>query len=568
MERHLGKIIFTVVIILASFLRFYKFPAVPPSLNWDEVSIGYNAYSVLKTGRDEFGTFFPKYFRSLDDYKPPVYIYLTSLSIALFGYNDFAVRFPSALSGVVLVCLVYLIVRELIILKDKKKTEIFPDPRNSSAPYLAAFIFSITPWAVQFSRMASEANVGAMFLFLGILLFLRSVRKSGWGIVFSLIAFALSSYSYQSYRLLAPLTGIILVEIYGKTLWKFPKKIIAVSGVVIILIISSMALDLFNPEVQARFQGTNVINWTKNAFGDTVFSRNEKEMAYDAKLNINLSRRLFHDSGIFPSAHLVLSGYFAHFSPEFLFFDTTQKWNHTPSMGLLYVFMIPLIILGIYCFIRKTGKPGRFFVFGFLFIIPLPSALTWDVPHPIRVFPASVIYAIFGAYGAAYLLEHFRKALFRINIALVVFLSVSLFSLYHYAHQYFIHLPAERAGRWQFGRKELALYLKDYGHGYDRIFISPELEWPYIFMLYYLKYDPDSYLQEGGTVSGGWAEKENHFANLYFKNFDIKDIKTGERILIAGQPDNVNHLGLMVKEIADPAGGSVIAVREIFGSAP
>src|SRR3990172_4288765 len=102
------------IIILAVVLRFYRLGTTPPSLYWDEASLGYNAYSILTTGRDEHGEFLPiARFIAFGDYKPPGYIYATVPSIALFGLNEFAVRFPSALAGTLTVLLTYLLVQEL-----------------------------------------------------------------------------------------------------------------------------------------------------------------------------------------------------------------------------------------------------------------------------------------------------------------------------------------------------------------------------------------------------------------------------------------------------------------------
>ena len=81
----------------------------PAGINLDEASIGYNAYSVLKTGKDQYGELLPIYFRSLDDYKPPLYIYFTVPSVAIFGLTEWAVRFPSAFLGVLVVLGVYLL---------------------------------------------------------------------------------------------------------------------------------------------------------------------------------------------------------------------------------------------------------------------------------------------------------------------------------------------------------------------------------------------------------------------------------------------------------------------------
>ena len=60
-------LILFLIVILAFLLRFYQLSTNPPGLNLDEVAIGYNAYSILRTGRDEYGKFLPIVFRSHDD---------------------------------------------------------------------------------------------------------------------------------------------------------------------------------------------------------------------------------------------------------------------------------------------------------------------------------------------------------------------------------------------------------------------------------------------------------------------------------------------------------------------
>ena len=100
----------TAIFILAAFLRYYMLGTIPLGLNNDETAIGYNAYTILQSGKDEYGTSFPLYFRSFDDYKLPVYIYMTSINEKIFGATPFAVRFPSALFGSLSVIAIYLLV--------------------------------------------------------------------------------------------------------------------------------------------------------------------------------------------------------------------------------------------------------------------------------------------------------------------------------------------------------------------------------------------------------------------------------------------------------------------------
>src|SRR3972149_4200207 len=104
---------FWLILIVAFVLRFYKLGQIPLTLDWDEVSNAYNAYSILKTGRDEYGNFLPLYNRSFDDYKPPLYMYLNIPTVAIFGLTPFAARLPSAFFGFLTVPAMYFLARKI-----------------------------------------------------------------------------------------------------------------------------------------------------------------------------------------------------------------------------------------------------------------------------------------------------------------------------------------------------------------------------------------------------------------------------------------------------------------------
>ena len=107
------KIILIFIFLIAFILRFWDLGSNPPSLDWDEASLGYNAYSILKTGKDEYGNFLPLSIRSFGDYKPPLYTYLTTIPVAIFGLNEFSTRFISALFGTFTVIVGYFLVKQL-----------------------------------------------------------------------------------------------------------------------------------------------------------------------------------------------------------------------------------------------------------------------------------------------------------------------------------------------------------------------------------------------------------------------------------------------------------------------
>ena len=59
LKKHSYKILFGSILILALLLRVLRLDQLPPSLYWEEVAIGYDAYSILKTAKDHHGNFLP-----------------------------------------------------------------------------------------------------------------------------------------------------------------------------------------------------------------------------------------------------------------------------------------------------------------------------------------------------------------------------------------------------------------------------------------------------------------------------------------------------------------------------
>jgi len=94
--------ILIMAIILGALLCFYKLGSIPNGLCVDEALSGYNAFSILLSGKDEYGKVLPVVFRFFGSYSPPLYVYLTAPAVAIFGLNIFSIRFISALFGVII----------------------------------------------------------------------------------------------------------------------------------------------------------------------------------------------------------------------------------------------------------------------------------------------------------------------------------------------------------------------------------------------------------------------------------------------------------------------------------
>src|SRR3989344_6082437 len=119
------------VLLLSGILGFYRLSQVPPALNWDETSIGWNAKTIWQLHIDEYGTRWPISFKSFGDYKAPLYIYLTSPVVGIFGSSEISVRLVSVIAGLVSIGLMYLI-----------------------SGFTAAVLLAISPWHILLSRLA------------------------------------------------------------------------------------------------------------------------------------------------------------------------------------------------------------------------------------------------------------------------------------------------------------------------------------------------------------------------------------------------------------------------------
>ena len=241
-----------VIILLAALLRFYNLGKNPPSIDWDEASIGYNAYSLLKTGKDEFGNSWPISIRSFDDYKPPLYVYATIPSVAIFGLNEFAVRFPSALTGTLTVIVFYFLTKEIFNDRSKAKGQ------KLKVAMVASFLLAINPWHLQFSRVAFEANLALFFFVLGVYLLFKAINNQSLyyysGVA---VAFAATMYSYHSARVVVPLFLLLISWIYRKSLLKNKSKIFVATILGTILLIP-MLITFMRAYGQSRFTTVSV----------------------------------------------------------------------------------------------------------------------------------------------------------------------------------------------------------------------------------------------------------------------------------------------------------------------
>jgi 4-amino-4-deoxy-L-arabinose transferase-like glycosyltransferase len=179
------------IILIAIFFRFYNLSFVPPSASLDEASLGWNAYSIMQTGKDEYGEKFPILLRAYDDWRPALYVYAVIPFLKIFDLNVLTVRLPSVILSVVTVLASYLLIKELFRNQKIVKPE--------AIALLSSFLLAISPWHIYISRLGHEVNLGLSFFIIGLLFFFKN------RIYLSALFFVLSFMSYQTEKLFIPL---------------------------------------------------------------------------------------------------------------------------------------------------------------------------------------------------------------------------------------------------------------------------------------------------------------------------------------------------------------------------
>ena len=518
-----SKFILVIIIVLSFFLRTYKISDNPPSLNWDEVSHGYNAYSILKTGKDEWGIKFLLIFRAYGDYKLPLYIYLTAVSELLFGLNSFSIRLVSALSGVGLVILGYLITKKLT--------------KNSAFSLIAAFLTSVSPWGLFLSRVAVEANLGAFLFALGLYLlisWLTDYRQRE--LAFATLFWGLSLHAYNSARVLIPVfmvltTMFVIKEKKGKQLLMF----------FLILLIFWLPIvgQFFNRSGTVRFEWVSLIDQGKIS---QIIQKRET-----STLPKTITRAVYNRPTFF--VFYALRNYFVNLSPKYLFFRGGSHYQFSlPNHELLYLVAAPFLLLGLIKILIKGNKEERLIGLWF-FASFIPSAITKDAPHVLRsilVLPSPMILTALGLQ----LTVNFLKGRSKFGGKLLIFvLTLAVFvSFGRWWNDYSNIYPKAYSWSWQYGYKEVVSYIKSVYEKYDKIFFTKRYGEPHEFILFYFPWDPGKYQEDPNKkwdfhANWYWIDGFDKFE--FINDWEIQEVvnkpivqNTKYKILLITSPGN------------------------------
>lgn len=468
------------ILLIGGFLRVYQISTNPPGLYIDEISNGLNAYDILTTGKDQFGVAHPLLFKSLGDYKVPGYIYIIAGSMALFGKNEFAIRFPSALAGTLTLLVVFFLLRGLL---EKQATT---KKHADILSVLAAGLLAVTPWHIHFSRGGFEAVVALFFYLTGLYLVLLFWKtKKFWQIISVSFLFLGAMYTYDSYRVIIPLTTTfgLVAGIRDRA----KRKGIGIAT----LLLALFALPLFSssltPSGQMRFLQTSA--FVENPYQSGI-----------TKILAN-SIIFFHN-------------YLSYFSLTYLFrFGDQINRHQVNDLGILYIWQLPFIIAGVY-FLKKIKNTAVYsIVFLLLFVGIVPAALTRPSPHTLRFLVGSIPYTLLTTFGIYQIFLQKNKWVRYACFGIGVF---ALIEFVYYLNYYYVNYPKEALIDWGGACKEVALDTqKEKMLGYRHIVVDKNLDCLPEYFMFYIPHVPIIYATADWKKPSAWKNEKT----LYIRPF-------------------------------------------------
>lgn len=498
-KRNYKKILLFLVFALGFLLRFVDVGNNPASLNWDEVSHGYNAYSVLKTGEDEWGQFLPlTNFRAYGDYPLPLNLYLTAPFVYFLGLTEFSIRLPHVLLGSLIVLATFFLVYGL--------------RKNYLIALLSSFLVAIDPWGLFLSRFVVQSNLAVFFLVTAITLFLFR-EKSKYFLVVSFILLGLSMFSYHTTRIFTPVFWTFLLINYFS---EFNKQIIKrnpfylASFLIYIIFMFVVIAVLTNPNSRARSKEVFLINDA---------SLNE---IIQLRLNSNLPKpltRLIYNRPVYLTTHFV-ENYLIYFSPERLFLKGGTHYQFSiPDRGVLNPVNIIFFYIGVVVIFSKIKSRDYRLIFGWMLLAVVPASLTQERFAVVRASTLLPLPEIMSAFGFFWLFSKLKKPVFK-NFLIFVYLFLSLLFLEGYLNKYFTDYRKNYSWAWQYGYKEVVLFMRQKYDEYDRIIVTKKYGEPHEFLLFYWPWDPLEYRQDTNLVryeQSGWFWVDS-FDKFYFVN--------------------------------------------------
>lgn len=503
----MSKLSLFLILLLGFFTRFYKLESFPPSLNWDEISHAYTAYSILNTGQDQWGQVPLFNFRAYGDYPTTINMYLTLPFVKYFGLNPITTRLPTAILSFLFIPISYLFVK------------------NKKLGLLIAFLVAISPWTVFTGRAVYQSTVAQTIFFLGIILLLKSTKNKSLLPIASLI-FWLSAFAYHSTKIVVPLIFFSYLLIFKNQVFtKSNTKNLILSGIISSILAIALLINLTDPNSRAR--------------GDWVFIINQNSINYiEHQRNLyqnSLLSQLVFNRYTYLSFHF-LKNYLNFLNPLPLFISGSNHHQYNiPGKGILYSVCLPFFYLGLLLTIKKRCLKFNQFILAWFVLGMLPAALTTgDFP----VLRLSLIWPL-PFYFIALALLKIKKYL-----PLIILITLIQFGLYW--KTYTTTYTTSYSSAWQYGYQQVVDYIKDNYDQYQTIYVTKKYGEPHQFILFYWPWPPQNLSHQiSWDYHDNWYWVNGFDKFKFINDWEISTINFPKNSLLITSPTNYKNGNLL-----------------------
>ena len=475
-------------------LRVVRLDQSPPGFMQDEACDGYDAYCLLKTGRDQHGHFLPLTMQAFNDYRMPLFDYSIVPFVAAFGLKPVSVRLCAATWGIADMAAIAIIAGLLL---------------GWPGAAIAALLIAFSPWHLHFSRFGIEGTAASATVDLAMACFFLWLtgRRNRW-LLLSGFFFGLSLYSYSITKAFVPLMIGWLALFYWRDLMRSARAAAAAIILVILFALPQAVVLIRHPgDMQARFNQISVFN---------------------------------SDDSMLDQFNLFRSGVASYFSPSFLFLSGDDNLMlHPPGFGELLPEQAPLIALGLIALLGVRRRKLALLLLGWITMAALPAAMLVPSPHSLHDFLAFAPWVLLSALGFVVLLEFDFSYPFKLATAAVL-TAATIVSGAQFVRFYFRDYPVLARLEFRSGLDQVVRQIEQYGDDRPRVFLT-ELNQGYIYVLFFRPYPPELFQRTPVTREEGLFGKVLGFDRYLFPIFNPESIYESleHGIFVLGEDETV-----------------------------
>jgi hypothetical protein len=203
-------------------------------------------------------------------------------------------------------------------------------------------------------------------------------------------------------------------------------------------------------------------------------------------------------------------------------------------------------------FLYVLKNPKRYKeLLALILISPLPATATWNFFQPGRVMSLFSCFSILIGVGLTNIFVIIPKAFKKIS--LVMFSLFILLSAFYVFDSINVYLPVRDGGNWQSEFKSIVPAVMKYTDKYDQVIIDTSQAQPYIFYLFYGKYDPAKYLSELDLDYIGTPRKHFDFGKFHFRTINWDEDRKLKNTLFVGDQYQFSDIEIL-EEVKDEMG--------------